>query len=45
MKTIRISPVAYEMLIDLAKRNKPSAVKPDVFIENLVEDLYRHIKR
>jgi len=45
MKTIRISNLVYEMLAELAKRNKPSSVKPEIFLENAIEDLYRNNKR
>jgi len=45
MKTIRISNLVYEMLVELAKRNKPSSLKPEPFIENVIEDLYRQQKK
>ncbi len=33
------------MLVELAKRNKPSSMKPEAYIENLIEDAYRNMKR
>ena len=45
MKTIRISTLVYEMLVLLAKKNKPSPLKPEVFLEELIENQYRELKR
>ena len=36
-KTIKLNPVVYEMLVDLAKKNR---VKPEQFVENMISDLY-----
>ena len=44
MKSLRISTLSYEMLVDLAKRNKPSS-KPEAFLQKMIEDLHRKIKR
>jgi hypothetical protein len=38
MKSIRISALAYEMLLELSKKNKK---KPDDFIEMMIKDLYQ----
>ncbi len=41
-KTIKVSNLVYEMLVHAAKKNKNK--KPDVFLEELIEDAYRKIK-
>ena len=41
-KTIKVSPVAYEMLVELAKKNR---LKPEQFVENIISDLYIRPKR
>ncbi len=43
-KTIRISNLVYEMLVVLAKKHRPSPLKPEVFIEELIENEYRNLK-
>ena len=43
-KTIRISTLVYEMLVVLAKKHRPSPLKPEVFIEELIENEYRNLK-
>tara|TARA_B100000941_G_C28097551_1_gene346688 strand:+ start:293 stop:430 length:138 start_codon:yes stop_codon:yes gene_type:complete len=43
-KTIRISNLVYEMLVVLAKKHRPSPQKPEVFIEELIENEYRNLK-
>ena len=43
-KTIRISNLVYEMLVVLAKKHRPSPLKPEVFIEELLENEYRNLK-
>lgn len=45
MKTIRISTLVYEMLVLLAKKHRPSPLKPEVFLEELIENQYRELKR
>ena len=45
MKSIRINNLVYEMLVELAKRNKPTSLKPEPFIEKTIEDLYRQQKK
>tara|TARA_B100001250_G_scaffold352676_1_gene325594 strand:- start:388 stop:597 length:210 start_codon:yes stop_codon:yes gene_type:complete len=43
MKSLRVSPLIYEMLVDLSKRSKPS-MKPEAFLENVIQDLYQKKK-
>ena len=43
-KTIRISNLVYEMLVVLVKKHRPSPLKPEVFIEELIENEYRNLK-
>ena len=43
-KTIRISNLVYEMLVVLANKHRPSPLKPEVFIEELIEKEYRNLK-
>ena len=45
MKNIRISSLVYEMLLVAAKKNKPSPLKPEDFLEEIIEDAYRKIKK
>ena len=44
-KTIRISNLVYEMLVVLAKKHRPSPLKPEVYIEEIIENQYRELKR
>ena len=37
MKSIQIQNIYYEMLIEIAKKNKPSAIKPEKMLERLIE--------
>ena len=39
-KTILIDEVYYYMLLEVAKKNKPSAMKPELFLENMIKSLY-----
>ena len=39
-KTISIDPVFYEMLLEVAKKNKPSPMKPDAWIEAMIKTAY-----
>ena len=41
MKTIKVSAVVYEMLLELSKKRK---VKPDSLTEMVIEQEYRKIK-
>ena len=41
MKTIKVSAVVYEMLLELSKKKK---VKPDSLTEMVIEQEYRKIK-
>ena len=41
-KTIKVNPVTYEMLVEIAKKNR---VKPDQAVENMISDLYAKLKR
>ena len=45
MKNIRISSLVYEMLLVAAKKHKPSPLKPEDFLEEIIEDAYRKIKK
>jgi hypothetical protein len=38
MKNLKISALAYEMLLELSKRNRN---KPEDFIENTIKNLYQ----
>ena len=37
MKSIQIQNIYYEMLVAIAKKNKPSAIKPEKMLEKLIE--------
>ena len=37
-KPIRVSAVAYEMLVEIAKKAK---IKPDQFVENFIQSQYK----
>ena len=37
MKSIQIQNIYYEMLIDIAKKNKPSPMKPEKMLEKMIE--------
>ena len=39
-KPILIDEVYYYMLLEVAKKNKPSAMKPEPFLENIIKSLY-----
>lgn len=39
-KTLMIDPVFYEMLLEVAKKNKPSAMKPDAWVEAMIKTAY-----
>ncbi len=43
-KQIKVSNLVYEMLLTVAKKNRPPR-KPEVMIEELIEDAYRSIKK
>ena len=43
-KSVRISNLVYEMLTEVGKKHRPQ-LKPEVMIEELVEDAYRSIKK
>ena len=43
-KQIRVSNLVYEMLVEVGKKHRPQ-LKPEVMIEELVEDAYRSVKR
>ena len=45
MKTIRISTLVYEMLVLPAKKHRPSSLKPEVYVEEMIEKQYRELKR
>tara|TARA_B100001093_G_C25930802_1_gene636776 strand:- start:238 stop:375 length:138 start_codon:yes stop_codon:yes gene_type:complete len=45
MKNIRISTLVYEMLLVAAKKHRPSPLKPEAFLEELIEDAYRKLKK
>ena len=42
-KNIRISNLSYEMLVEVAKQQRPS-IKPEALIERLIKDLYSNNK-
>ncbi len=44
MKNIKISNLVYEMLVKLGKKHKPSTLKPEVMLEEMIEDAYRDMK-
>ena len=44
MKNIRISNLVYEMLVTIGKKHKPSSLKPEVMLEELIESAYRNTK-
>tara|TARA_B100001113_G_C21083516_1_gene611029 strand:+ start:1228 stop:1362 length:135 start_codon:yes stop_codon:yes gene_type:complete len=44
MKNIRISTLVYEMLVKLGKKHKPSTLKPEVMLEEMIESAYRDMK-
>lgn len=37
MKSIQIRLTHYEMLVEIAKKNKPSAIKPEKMLEKMIE--------
>lgn len=39
-KPIHIDFVYYEMLLEIAKKSKPSALKPEQFVENMIKTIY-----
>ena len=41
MKTIKISPLVYEMLLELSKNSRK---KPEALIEDTIKDLYQRKK-
>lgn len=41
MKNLKISALAYEMLLELSKKNRS---KPEDFIENTIKNLYQNRK-
>ena len=43
-KQLRVSNLVYEMLVEVGKKHRPQ-LKPEVMIEELVEDAYRSVKR
>ena len=43
MKNIKISNLVYEMLVEAGKKHKPP-LKPEVFLEELIEETYRKTK-
>jgi len=42
-KNIRIRNLCYEMLLEVAKKQRPS-MKPEDFVEKLIKDQYSNIK-
>ena len=42
-KNIRISNLVYEMLVEVAKKQKPQT-NPEVLVEKLIKDLYSNTK-
>ena len=42
-KNIRISNLVYEMLVEVAKKQKPQT-KPEALVERLIKDLYSNTK-
>tara|TARA_B100001989_G_C24294447_1_gene342670 strand:- start:84 stop:224 length:141 start_codon:yes stop_codon:yes gene_type:complete len=44
-KTIRISNLVYEMLVVVAKKHRPMALKPETMIEEIIEDKYRALRK
>ena len=40
MRTLMIDPVFYEMLLEVAKKNKPSPMKPDDWVEKMIKTAY-----
>lgn len=44
-KSIRISNLVYEMLVVVAKRNRPNALKPETMVEELIEEKYRALRK
>jgi len=42
-KNIRISNLSYEMLVDVAKKQRPS-IKPEALVERLIRDQYSNTK-
>tara|TARA_Y100001937_G_C7043070_1_gene295543 strand:- start:711 stop:848 length:138 start_codon:yes stop_codon:yes gene_type:complete len=43
-KSVRISNLVYEMLVVIAKQNRPS-LQPEKMLEAIIEDQYRTLKR
>ena len=43
-KQLRVSNLVYEMLVEVGKKHRPQ-LKPEVMIEELVEDAYRSIRK
>ena len=44
-KSIRISNLVYEMLVVIAKKNRPSPLKPETMVEEIIEAEYRALKK
>jgi len=44
-KSIRISNLVYEMLVVVAKKQRPSPVKPETMVEEMIEAEYRALKK
>ena len=44
MMSIIISNLVYEMLVKLGKKHKPSTLKPEVMLEEMIESAYRDMK-
>ena len=42
-KNIKISNLVYEMLIEVAKKQRPQT-KPEALVERLIKDEYSHLK-
>ena len=44
-KSIRISNLVYEMLVVVAKKQRPSPLKPETMVEEIIEAEYRAVKK
>ena len=44
MKNIKISNLVYEMLLKIGKKHKPSSLKPEAMLEELIENAYKDLK-
>ena len=44
-KSIRISNLVYEMLVVVAKKQRPSPLKPETMVEELIEEKYRALRK